>query len=359
MLKNWRQEYAKLTDFIVNHPEVKIEKAVVRLPENVRPEFYQIFRATREEFVKENNQALLDKAEVLSKNYIQVEKEVSELLGIEDVTNFIPVDKFLNKPTDQLVVGLFNLLFDLLKDKIDIETYEKSAKLSVENAFDASYQLGYEAWMTLSIIKLLKVDETFRVEAEEFNEEELFKHGGPIVSKVPAPEKSDRLTFTHEPEVGYVVPDQTIHSGRLGKYFSFRPEIIDALGTANNRSTNREWLPVDETIELEPNVIMVYADKKLEELAIIADTVGFCRPDLIIECIGLNKSYDKDSIDRIQTYHDAYKPRLGTYIVSSEPLVNPVPEDTEVGIHYLPVGFDQSKLEKIIELFIDKGNNDK
>ncbi|MFC1866405.1 hypothetical protein ACFLYB_06835 [Chloroflexota bacterium] len=354
MLKIWRERYAELTRFIASHPEIKIEKSVVRIPESVRSEFYQIFRAAGETFVREYNQALLNQAEVLSENYIKAEEDITKLLGIEGITNYVPVNRFLHKPIDQFVSGLYHPLFDLLKEQIDIETYEKRAAVSIDTAFSTYSQLGYEIWLVLSIIKLLEADRTYQVEAAEFNEEELFKHGGPIETPVPDPEEANGITFTHPPEVGYIVPDQTVHSVRLGQYFSFRPEIIEALGTATNKSVLREWLSVSDIVELEPNVIVVYADKQLKELSIIADTVSFCRPDLIIECVGLNKEYNEDSVLRVQTYHKLYKPRLGTYIVSMGQLAEPKPEDSEVGIYYLHVGFDQSKIENIMELFIDK-----
>ena len=354
MLENWRNIYTELTEFIANHPEIQIEKSVVRIPEAVRSEFNRIFGAVRETFVRENYQVLLDWAEVLSKDYIKVEEGVTKLLGIENVTNYVPVGRFLHKPIDQLIAGLYHPLFDLLKEQIDIETFEEKAKFSIEDSFNSLSQLGYEIWVVLSIIKLLEADKTFRVEAEEFNEEELFKHGGPIETEVPDPEESESLTFKHDPEVGYIVPDQTIHSARLGQYFSFRPQIIEALGTATNKSMLREWLSISDMVELEPNVILVYTDKKLNGLSLIADTVSFCRPDLIIECVGLKKVYNEDSAARIQTYHNAFKPRLGTYIVSREPLAEQKPEDNEIDIHYLHVGLDKSKIENIIELFVDK-----
>lgn len=362
MSETWRQEYMKLTDFIKNHPEIKIEPSVVKIMGTVRPEFYQYFNATRKVFIKETNGVLLEKAEILSKNYIQVEKELSDLPGIDRISTFIPIGRFLHDPIDELERKLYDPLFDLLKGRVDIETFEKEAASRVSVYCDALYKYGYEMWLVLSLIKLLQPDKSFRVIDEEFEEPDVFKHTGglgTIEREIPAPVEVGILSFERAPEVGYILADQIIHSVRLGHYFSFRPEVLEAMGEATSRSANREWLPISAVVDLDPNVILVYVGKKLEELSLIADIEEFCRPDLIIECVGLSKSYNEDRIVKIIDYHKSYKPRLGTYIISNEPVAEQLPEDMEAGIHYLPIGFDQPKLEKIIELFIDKENTGK
>ena len=377
MSENWRQAYIAITDFITNHPEIKIEPSIVKIHETVRPEFYQLFWAAREAFLKERNKALLDEAEVLSKKYLQVEEEVIKLIGLERISLFPRIDNFLHNPVDELIRELNNPFFNLLKGRIDIEKYEEEASNILVSYFDSLYQQGYEVWMILSLIKMLEADKSFRVDADEFDDDEYFKHGGGIEVPVPNPKELRVISFKHNPIIGILVADQIIHSAKNGRYFSFRPHIVEPEGEATNKSTKKEWLPlpVRTIINMGRNLILVYTDKELNELSLIADSKIICRPDLVIECVGLRKLFNENSLEKVKSYHDNFKPRLGTYIISSEPLIEEKPEDKEADItssepiiekmpegqeadiHFLPVGFDQSKLEQIINLFINKENS--
>ena len=358
MSENWRQAYTKITDFITNHPEIKIEPSIVRIHETVRPEFYQLFKVAREAFLKERNKALLDEAEVLSKKYLQVEEEVIELLGLKRISLFPRVDGFFHNPMDELIKELNNPFFNLLKGRIDITRYEEEASNILVSYFDSMYQQGYEVWMILSLIKMLEADKSFRVDVDEFDDDEYFKHGGGIEVPVPNPEELREISFKHNPIIGVLVADQIVHSAKNGQYFSFRPNIVEPEGEATNKSTQREWLPlpVRTIMDMGSNVIFVYTDKRLEELALIADSKIICRPDLIIECVGLKKLFNENRLDKVKKYNEDFKPRLGTYIISNEPVVEKISEDKETDIHFLSAGFDQSKLEQIINLFISKEN---
>jgi len=359
MSENWRQAYIAITDFITNHSEIKIEPSIVKIHETVRPEFYQLFWAAREAFLKERNKALLDEAEVLSKKYLQVEEELIKLIGLERISLFPRVDNFLHNPVDELIKELNNPFFNLLKGRIDIARYEKEASNNLASYFDSLYQQGYAIWITLSLIKMLEASKSFRVDVDEFDDDEYFKHGGGIEVPVPNPEELGVISFKHNPIIGILVADQIVQSAKNGHYFSFRPHIVEPEGEATNKSTKKEWLPlpVRTIIDIGYNVILVYTDKELNELSLIADSKRVCRPDLVIECVGLKKMFNENSLDKVINYHDNFKPRLGTYIISNEPIIEKIPEGQEADIHFLPVGFDQSKLEQIINLFINKENS--
>jgi hypothetical protein len=176
---------------------------------------------------------------------------------------------------------------------------------------------------------------------------------------VPAPEEIKELPLRHDKEIGVFVGDQIVHSAKTGQYYAFRADMIEALGKATEKSVNREWLPMASIPELEPNVTLVYKDNKLEDIALIADTEEICRPDLIIECIGQDKLYNTDSLKRISEYHGSLKPKLGTYLVFNQQMTTKAPDEQLEGIHFLQVGFDQSKLEQVVNLFVVKEESDK
>jgi hypothetical protein len=123
---DWRQEYTRLTDFIAEKPEIKIEDKRVRLPENVRPEFYRLFNSTRKKLVAEKLPSLSAEAEILSENYQKSEKEVINLLGLEEITMATTIHTFLHSPMDAVIRALFNPLFDLLKGRKTLKAWSKT-----------------------------------------------------------------------------------------------------------------------------------------------------------------------------------------------------------------------------------------
>lgn len=352
MSNKWRQVYTELTDLIAEHSEVEIGASVVRIPESVRPEFYRLFETVRTVLVEEKSPDLLSKARVLSESYTKVEEEVMKLLGLESVSTSPSLHRFLHDPIDQLIRGLFNPLFDLLKGRIDVEKYEEGASRNIEASFRPLYQSGYEKWIALSLVKLLEANKSFQVIIEDVSVEDVLKSGGLVEERVPAPEESKALSFKHDLEVGFIVPDIIVHSARVDRYIALSSEIGTAVATASDASEKREWLPLDSVVDLGSGITLVYVDDNPEELSLVADAQKICRPDLIIECMGLKELYEKERLDKVKLHHNSLKPRLGTYIVSKEPVPEQEPEKQEVDIHILSVGFDQSKLKPIISALI-------
>jgi hypothetical protein len=113
-----------------------------------------------------------------------------------------------------------------------------------------------------------------------------------------------------------------------------------------------------------------------------------CVPELIIECMGKKEWAEKDGLEKVKLHHDILKPKLGTYIVSREPVPKEVVKDLVRGkfseeiprepspeqkqptrsepgaealdepeiqakdIHFLSVGFDQTQLTPIVEALL-------
>lgn len=378
MQSNWRQVYSELTDFIAGHPEIKIGASVIRIPNDYNSEFYNLHAKTRTVFIEEKLPYLLKKSQALSKNYKKVEEDVNKLLGLQNVSLVPTLHRFLYNPIDQLTKEIFNPLFNLLKGQIDIEKYEAMALQNIETSFKSLYRSGYEKWIILSLVKLLKADKVFQVTPEEVTEDDTLRHGGKIDYKIPSPEESNSISFRREDEVGFMVPDLLIHSVVAGSYFSFTSEIIKALAVATNASKRREWLPGDSTVVFESGIILVYIDNNLEDLSLVTDSKRTCGADLIIECRDQKDWYEKEGLDRVKLHHNKYKPRLGTYIVTIEPVSEQVHKDLISGkvsirmtseqsinpaskqeaeklnpeIYLLTVGFDQAKMEPIINALV-------
>ena len=175
-----------------------------------------------------------------------------------------------------------------------------------------------------------------------------------------------------------MVPDLLIHSTRADRYYSFTSEIIKALAVATNPSKKRKWLSGDPAVVFEGDIILVYIDEKLEDLSLVTDSIRTCQADLIIECREQKGWYESEGLGKIKLHYDKYKPRLGTYIITLEKIPEQVHtelvlenvlvetasernmdrdskqecEQCSSQIHLLNAGFDQSRLEPIIDSLV-------
>ncbi len=355
---NWQNAYTELIDFIDKNSEVKIGADKVRLPANLRPEFWRLFNATRKAFVKEELTNLLGEARLLSENYVKAEQEVTKLLCLDDVSMENSLHRFLHDPIDELARGQFDLLFDLLKEKLDIQTFEERALKNIKASYRSLYRSGYEKWVALSIVKLLEADKLYQLTLRQIAREEKVRMRITAKEPVPPAKESKRLSFEHEQAPLLVVPDYIVHSTKINRYVSARSEYGAALATASNTSEQRKWYPLDTIVALEPGLNLYYLADKPEEISLVADAQKICKPDLNVECRGQKDWYEKEGLEKVKLHNYMLKPRLGSYIVSREP----VPEqklDSQEDIHLLTVGFDQSKLAPIIDAFMGYTGNDR
>lgn len=396
MSNGWREAYNRLTEYVAGNPKIEIGASVVSIPEDVRPEFYRLFNALRKAFMEEKFPALLSEGQALSNSYIKVEEEVTKALGVESISTPSSLHWFLRDPVDGLVRELFDPLFDLLKGKVDIQTFEERASRNIEASFGPLYRSGYEKWVMLSLVKLLEADKAFRVSLPEFSTEEEGMMGATSTEEeVPAPQESKRLSFDHTREEQFTIPDLIAHSTKIERYVAIRTQLADALCKAKVVSEKREWYPVS-SIKKEYGPVVIWPDMLVnigdrpEDIALIADTGRISRPDMIIECMEQKDWFKKEGLEKVKLHHDILKPKLGTFVASRELVPNqayqelmpkqvsgdaileavnkepeelvleeePVPEEKpkkqRAGINILVVGFDQSKLVPIINKMINQ-----
>jgi hypothetical protein len=349
-LNNWHKRYTELTDFITKHSEIKIEVGSIRLPENIRPEFYRFFDAVRTSFIEEGFPILLNEATALSQNYLKAEKQATVLLGLDDVSMEPRLSRFLNDPIDQLTRILFTPLFNLLKGKVDVEIFEQTALSVIEVSFGQLYQWGYEKWVSVSLLNLLKADRLFQVTPREFTSESEKARMGLALpwEEYPPPEESRHLSFKYDPEAVFIVPDFIVHSAMINRYVALRSQMGKPYASTQLEKNRREWLHPDSKSIVDPGITFVYVDDDPEEISLVAEARKICRPDFLIECRGQKGWYEKEGLEKVKLHHDSLKPILGTYIVSRETVPEQELEKQEAGIHILSVGLDSSKLASIV-----------
>ncbi len=384
MSDSWRQAYAELKEYTANNPQINIGMSVIAIPEDIRHEFYRLFDATRLAFLKEKGQILLDEAAPLSSNYTRAAQEATKSLGLSEIKIEAGLNWFLSDPENGLVRLLANPLFNLLKGKIDINTFEGDATESIESSFRQLFQSGYEKWVVLSLANLLAPDRAVAIPIETIRkmcwELEADEKTGLSEKSVPGPEEMKSLSLEHEWEPAFIISNLIVHSTKLNRYVSITIDLDDAMWTADGVSDKREWQRLRELGMLYTPVaswpdLVIHIDDQPEDIALVADFSRFCRPDIIVECMEQADWYQKGSLDRVKQNHDFLKPRLGTYVVSRLPVPEEVlkdlipepaadepaseqkipPQEQPLDIHILTVGYDQSRLAPIIEALSPNG----
>lgn len=386
MLDNWKKEYSELKEYVANNPRIKISRNVIAIPGDVRPEFYRLFNKTREAFLKEKYQTLLDEAIPLSSNYTQAALEVTKSLGLYEIKLPDKLNWFLNDPVNGLIRSIYNSLFDLLKGGIDMDTFEREASESIKISFRQLLKSGYEKWIVLSLVNLLVPDRALVIPIEDIkvkcHELEPDEKTGFCEEQPPDPEEMEILSLRRGlEEDAFIISDLIVRSTKLNRYVSIGADLTDATWTSKAMSGKREWhrlrelgrdlVPIDNWPDL-----VIYVDDQPEDIALVADFGRFCRPDIIVECMEQVDWYQKEGLDKVRQNYDFFKPRLGSYIVSRFPVSEEAfrdlipepkasglapelktpseeePKEQPLDIHILNVGYDKSRLAPIIDVLL-------
>jgi hypothetical protein len=370
MSNNWKKVYSELKDYVANNPQIEIDKSFIRIPEDVRPDFYRLFNLVRETFLKEKYKIILEEAVVLSRNYALIAGEVKKALGVSEIKLTNELTRFLDDPVNGLARSFYDSLFDMLKEKIDVEIFEVEATQLTQDSFDKLFKLGYEKWVALSLINLTVPDNVMAVPIEEmkfkFEEPQWDEKTGIRDEYVPDIQKLESLYFGRSlEEDAYITANVILHSAKIKRYFSIAADLVDATWSARDTSDKREWLQLREVGKFYEEIknwpdLVIYIDDKPEDISLVADFSRFCRPDVIVECMEWADFFEKGELSNVKQNYDFFKPKLGSYIVLRLPLPNITNEELmskltdelskeQPNIHVLAVGYDQSKLVPIID----------
>lgn len=352
----WQQAYMRLTEFIAGRPEIEVSETVVRIPSDVRPEFYRLFNEVRMAFLQEYFSDFLNRAKLLSESYKKAEEEVIKLLGLEGVHLAATLQTFLRNPEEESMGVLFDPLFDLLKGRINFDDFEKESLRRLEG-LEEIYRLGYVRWVELSLVKLLEPDRALQVILRHPSASRRFTHLHALKEDgIFPPQEVKRIWIEHHYEPIFTIPDFIVHSAKIGKYIAFRSEFRQATWSALDMGEGREWclfnlIEKHGLSNINPD-LLVYVDEKPDGLSLIADRERVYRPDLLVEC-ATRKGWHEKELETAKAFHQVLLPRLGTFIVSSEPMPEESIGESADEIRVLAVGFDQSKLTSIVTALME------
>lgn len=355
MSNTWQEQFIELTKYVAGHPEIVISETMVSIPESVRPEFYRLFGGVRRSFAIGKFPDLIEAAEPLAQSFAKTQQEVEQLLGLESVVIPDSVKRFIKDPVDGLIRVSWSPLFDLLKKKLDPATFVSNELREVKQLYDDLHYQAYEDWLELALLKLFKAKHLLRVNAPTISGS--FGHAQGYVmhldiKPVIPPEESKELSLVRDfSMVSFTVPDFIVYSAELGKYASVKAQAFKASWVALDPSESREWLPLDNKLNVfEPGYLLIYVDDNPLNLALVNDVNKICRPDIVLEFREKKNWYSDEEMQKVKAHNDMLKPKLGTFIVSREPVREHLSPELEEGIRLLNVGIDDDQLRRIIDV---------
>jgi hypothetical protein len=339
--QHWKQEYQALNLFIAAHPEIVITASEVSIPETLRDEFYRRFDGIRRTVVDDRYPVLPPEIDMLCENYQRIEKEIKEVLSLDEI--LMPVDllSFLRNPKEGLIRTVYGSLFDLLQGKISEEEFERAIEGDLGFVAANLYRLGYERWSMLALFKLLDPDEAFLVDLDDDYE---------VVLK-----ELKSICFgrqAHHPTMR--IPEFVLHSRKLGKYVAVKVPLAREIETyvVQFRPPVRPRKKTgDSSTVLDPRALFLYFIATPEDIPLVADIYEGTRtsPDWIIEYMSVEDLQNWELMDLVRQHSEIMNPKGGTGMVligpCNETAMNAIPEN----IFAVSAGFDQSRLQCLID----------
>jgi hypothetical protein len=317
MPDNWNNACTDLRNFAESHPEIKLDIARMSIPENVRTEFWRLYEAAGEAYLKDRYPAVNSRIAELNCAYLNLKKMVAGQMGLPEDPVSTPVEAFLRKPSDALVKGKQSKAFvGFINGSADITAYEESAAEALATVFPASCQPAYENWAVMGLLQLLHASRLLEVKFKELSPTYILDF-----SPVKVPEPADVKFFSlKDRDPSLVMPVDFIAAVSAG-FIGFKTNAVSFKNPkrpALNSIAGREWMPSGVIGRVTPGMTLVYIDRNPNGIALVADSQRICRPDIILECRWQSGWFNRKSLSAIKAHHDALKPVFGTFIISNE-----------------------------------------
>jgi hypothetical protein len=340
MARDWRTEYEGLKSYISDNPEIILSTTEISIPQNLRDEFYLRFDRIRSAFVETHYSELPVDLDALCTHYLQVEKEVRKLLGIESISMPMDLYSILHTPKDGLTRVIYNRLFDLLQGKTTIDAFERQCADDLKTSSADLFRLGYEWWAGLVLIKLLDPDQAFAVDLDpEYK---------PILAELK------EISFgrqAHHPTIR--IPEFVLHSRKLGKYVAVKMAItreVESYTGGIKPAVRPKKRTGDTSFALDSRVMLLSFMSVPEKIPIVADIYEqtLTSPDWMLECITQEEFRDSGALDEVKQRVDTMKPTLGMCLLVLDQGAEAPLQAIAENIRPVSVGFDQSKLQPVI-----------
>ena len=341
----WKREYEVLKNYVLQNPEIHIDRHEVCIPEGLRDRFYEYFNNVRRAVVRSWDSPLCSEASSLAKNYAVSEKKLSEALnlGIE-----LPQDlsSFLHDSEEGMMRLIYNRLFELVQGKLSEDDFGRMADDDLAANATEMFRIGYEAWVALTLILLLEPDKIFGVAINEKSE--------PLATGI------DAIAFGrqfHHP--ANRIPEFIIHSRKSEGYVAFKMPLV--------REVESYILPVelptqrilrnrngDSSAAIDHRMVFLSIVPDLEKPPVFANLHqrSIHSPDITIEFADEQDLLDPGFIGQAQNHVGIMKPHLGGIMLLMDSGSKSEPFSMGENIDAFPVGLDRSRLQSVVNRMI-------
>jgi hypothetical protein len=337
----WKQKYDVLKDYVKANPEIYIDVNEISIPEHLRNRFYKHFDDVRNAVIDARYDSLPIEVDTLRRNYIQSEKELTELLGLERIDLPVDLSSFLHNPKEGMMRWIYNRLFEMIQGKIPEDDFERMAYSDLTATAWEMFRLGYESWAALALILLLEPDGAFGIELNEDYE--------PFV--VELKEIAFGRQFRHP---AMRIPEFILHSKKLDTHIAVKMPLareVDTYYIPYETPVKLKKHTGDTSYALDSRVMFLSIVPDLKKIPVFADIQArtIKSPDLTVEFLTEQDLTNPDEIVQVQKRVEIMKPRLGGSIV----VMNPEPESDIVkpmgNIDTFVVGLNPLKLQPVID----------
>jgi hypothetical protein len=336
----WNEAYESLRRFVAENPGIIINPSEISIPAEVKDEFYLRFDRLRLAVVEEHYSHLPVDIDTLCRNFLEIEKEVIGMLGIESLSMPVDLSSFLRTPKEGLIRIIYSRVFDLLQGKTTSDVFEQQCVEDLKTSSSDLYKLGYEWWAGLVVIKLLDPDQAFGVDLDEDYK--------PFLTELK------EISFgrqAHHPTIR--IPEFVIHSRKLDRLVAVKMALaneIEAFAVRFKPPVRPKKRTGDTSLALESRVMLLSFMSGPDEVPIIADIYDriLTSPDLMVECITAQDLQDCEAVEQVRLRIESMNPRLGLSLLVVNPEGDMPPENIPEGIHLVAAGFDQAKVQSIV-----------
>lgn len=257
---DWREIYEKLVAFLEEYDPSRSF--------NLRGDVLATFTELREKFKEEfvNYVVNVNKLREAESWIERLKEEMEELEGELGLKGYIlpkELRSFVEDPKAHLKKKIFLYMHDLLRGKLKLDEFERSASAAVRTSLRTNMRSVYQTWVLISLLKGLA------------------KGGAKLVYPEYGILSLDRAG---KQRGGGIPPNVILWVG--GGYLSFFLEAPRPLGWEDSRDLRRAWAFY---VALRPD-ILTYAGRVLN---IVSEEFNppIRRPDIIIECKELDDWY--------------------------------------------------------------------
>jgi hypothetical protein len=298
----------------------------------VRPEFYRLFDAARNNYIKETFPDILAEANVLSARYAEAQNEAMRQMSLRKIELEPNLNWFLSDPCDGISRGLFNPLFDLLKGKTTLAEFEDVAARLSADSFKRFSHFGYEYWAVFSLMCLIAPDAKYAVPVHDHRTDPdlaTVEARPGQTAEVPGIALADTISFDTTIVTAYLAPKLILHSSQIETFVAFTVDLHDVFCNARVLSKKAEWLKIADLqnkfgkFNMWPDVC-IYLHDEAETLRVSADYQNIARPDIVVDIMETADWYEAGKMEIVKQHHKELKPRLGSFVISRGVVPEPV-----------------------------------